>query len=339
VRSTPEVHTGWGTAGGANDVLDLKGTMNFPSGEFLNPGGGTVRLDGATLAAGGTNSIYTGNGKFDIASGVNTLQGNFIPNGSTGKSASYTVENTATLSLQNTSPVIHTAVTAVDFTMAPTSKLIVGGSGNAIAMSGNFSFQQTDPVNAWKYGATSGLGPDLIMNGGTSSNPATQTLEVGGINHGYLPGGFMDNFALDSLTVGAFTTVDLVDQYANATPSGWVSGDEALYLDALFGAAPGANGPTAVFDEMGLYVYLQNYGWLTDGIFQAPNGTQVLVIDAPVAVAVPAPDPLMGRGVPLLVMVGGFWFGVRLFERGKKFGGLGPIRNIIRRRVAVIGAG
>jgi hypothetical protein len=191
----------------------------------------------------------------------------------------------------------------------------VGGSNNGITLTGNFSFQQTD-------GSTAGLGPDLIMNGGTSSKPATQTLEVGGVNQGYTPAGFVNNFALDSLTIGAFTTVGLVDNYANATPSAWVSGDEALYLDALFGAAPGTNGPTAVLDEMGLYAYLQGYGWLTDGTFLASNGTEVLVIDVPMA----APAPPIGRGLPVILAVGGVLFGVRLFDGGKKFRRLGAGR-------------
>jgi hypothetical protein len=222
--------------------------------------------------------------------------------------------------------------------MQNNSKLSDAGANKTFNLAGNFSFQQTDPVNAWTYGATSGLGPDLNMNGGKSStSPATQSLEVGGINQGYTPGAFTNNFALDSLTVGSYTTVDLVDQYPNATPSGWVSGEEALYLDALFGAAPVGGSPTAVLDEMGLYVYLQGYGQLTNGIYLAPDGTEVSVIDAPGMGAAPA--PLIGRGVPLFVVVGGFLFGVRLLERGKKFGGLGPIRNIIRRRLAVIGAG
>jgi hypothetical protein len=327
--------TGWSSSSGS--VLDMKGTFNYPTtGGFLNPGGGTIQFDGATLNNAG-RTIYTGAGSIVANSGVNTQNTAMIPNGSNGSVPNYTVNNGATLNVNNTNA-LNAAIYANNFTMQNNSKLSDAGANKTFNLAGNFSFQQTDPVNAWTYGATSGLGPDLNMNGGKSStSPATQSLEVGGINQGYTPGAFTNNFALDSLTVGSYTTVDLVDQYPNATPSGWVSGEEALYLDALFGAAPVGGSPTAVLDEMGLYVYLQGYGQLTNGIYLAPDGTEVSVIDAPGMGAAPA--PLIGRGVPLFVVVGGFLFGVRLLERGKKFGGLGPIRNIIRRRLAVIGAG
>ncbi len=283
--------TGWGTNGGASDVLDIKGQMNYPTtGGFLNPGAATIQLDGATLNAGGTHSIYTGAGTFNLASGVNTLQGNLIPNGSTGNSASYTVQNGATFSLQNTSTTVKSAASAVNFSMANGSKLNVAGAGNAITMSGNFSFQQTDAVNAWKYGSTSGLGPDLIMNGGKTSLPATQTMEVGGINSGYAPAGFMSNFALDSLTVGASTTVQLVDNYANAEGAVWIPGTEALYLDALFGTADTTATNYGTLNEEGLYVYLANFGWLTDGLYDF-NNTYVFVTNAPSNPWNQAPEP------------------------------------------------
>lgn len=99
--------TSWQTGGGASDVLDLKGPFNYAgTGGFLNPGGATVQLDGATLnTTSGSGTIYGGHGTLNVASGVNTLAGAYIPNGSDGTTASVTVQNGATLrSMRRTSP-------------------------------------------------------------------------------------------------------------------------------------------------------------------------------------------------------------------------------------------
>jgi len=88
---------------------------------------------------------------------------------------------------------------------------------------------------------------------------------------------------LNSLTVGTTGYIDLADQYANATTSGWTSGNEALYLDNLFGTSKTSYG-TLNLD--GLYAYLQGYGLLQDGIYTDANGDLVDVIGAPVS-AVP----------------------------------------------------
>ena len=308
---------GWGTAGAGN-TLDLKGTINFspatvglsqfPAAPALNPGGGTVQLDGATInTTGGSGMIQTGTGLFDFATGTNTLNGSFVANGSTGKTANYSVANGATLSLQN--PTTATpAISGTNFDMAKGSKLVVGGSvaGNdGIALSGNFSFEQTDTVNAWTYKGTAGLGPDLTMTGGTSVAPTT--LEVGGVNKGYTAAGFIDNFALDSLTVGKAGYVDLVDMSDNATTSGWTSGAESLYLLNLFGGTgstsancgTGNNTGCGILNLDGISAYLQGYGLLMDGVFEnLSNDTFVDIIGAP-PTATPLPDtlPLLATGL------------------------------------------
>jgi hypothetical protein len=264
--------SGPGISVGSGNILDLQGSVTVASGANMNPGGGTIKLDGTTIYNHNiNNSGLTTSGTFDVvnASTLNNVAfstGNganlqadaplTVTNGASLNATNVTVNGAGALNLLNTTGT--TALTTHNLSMAQGSTLKVAGSNDGIALTGNFSFQQTDPVNSWTYGSTAGLGPDLKMNGGTSSNPAAQKLEVGGVNQGYVPAGFMGNFALDSLMVGAFTTVGLVDQYANATPSGWVSGNEALYLDALFGTttASGAT-PTAVLDEMGLDVFLQ----------------------------------------------------------------------------------
>ncbi len=289
------VSAGWGTGGGANDVLDLKGTFNFaaaggfPSAPGIYPSNGTVQLDGATINANGSNgpangSLYTSSGNVVAASGVNTLNGNFLPSGSNGTVANYTVNTGATLSLQNTSTLVPTAIVGHNFTMQNGSFLSVGATTSAISLSGNFSFQQTDAVNAWTYGGTQGLGPDLIMTGGTSSNPTT--VEAGGINMGYVAAGFVDNFALHSLTIGSGGHVSVVDQFANATQSGWTSGTEALYIDALI------DPPGGTLNLDGMYAYLLGYGQLQNGVVDG-----VTIIGAPVATPEPATLAMLGVGL------------------------------------------
>ena len=283
--------TGWGAAG-AGSTLDLKGNINFspvtvglnnfPAAPTLDPNGGAVQLDGATInTTGGSGQIWVNHGQVNVASGVNTLNGTFIPSGSDGTTASYDIKNGATLNLQNPTA-LKTAIQGTNFNMEQGSFLTTNSGNNAIQLSGNFSFQQTDTVNAWTHNGTAGLGPDLIMTGGSMATPVT--LEAGGVNEGYVPAGFTDNFALDSLTVVPTAYIDVVDQFANATPSGWASGDEALYLDGLFGTSKTVYG---TLNLGGLDGYLQGYGILHDGIFTDVNGDLVNIVNAGTAPAAP----------------------------------------------------
>ena len=189
-----------------------------------------------------------------------------------------TVGSTGGLNLQGGSG--PTELTTKNLTMANGSTLDAG-TKDGISLTGNFSFQQTDKVNAWTYGSTAGLGPDLTMTGGSMTTPVT--LEAGGVNLGYALAGFSDNFALDTLTVGSTGTgnsgyVELVDQYANATSSGWTSGKEALYLDHLDGFSTTAYGTLDLND---IHAYLQGYGALHDGLYTFSNGDLVNIVGAP----------------------------------------------------------
>jgi hypothetical protein len=182
--------------------------------------------------------------------------------------------------------------------LAQGSVLNTGPGNNGLTLTGNFSTLQTDKVNGLSYNGTAGVGPDLSMIGGTALHPETlataQTLEVGGINEGYTSAGFLDNFALHSLTIGPNAYVELVDNNANATASGWTSGSEALYLDGLF------DGPgTDTLNLNGIYAYLQGYGQLQNGLYTDAQGDQINIIGAPLA-AVPEPAGLAVLGLTSL---------------------------------------
>ncbi len=247
-----------GTSGGA--TLDLKGNLSLIEPANANPGTGTIQFDGAnftnafsSLPVSINNSGLVTAGTFDVVgpnpSTLNNVAfstGNganlkvdaplTVNGGGSINATNVTVSGTGGLSLLNTTG--STTLTTKNLTLANGSTLNVGAGHNAISLTGNFSYQQTDTINGWTNGGTKGLGPDLIMTGGTSSSPTT--LEAGGVNKGgYNPAAWNQNFALDSLTLGSGAYDKLVDNFQNATPSSWTSGSEVLYLDGLFGVKTG----------------------------------------------------------------------------------------------------
>jgi hypothetical protein len=306
-----------GTSGGA--TLDLKGNLSLIEPATANPGTGTIQLDGANftnafssspvsinnsgLSTAGTFDVVGPNGStlnnvaFSTGKGANLqvdapLTAN---NGGSVDATNVTVSGTGALNLLNTKGT--TSLTTKNLTLVNGSTLNVGAGHNAISLTGNFSYQQTDTIHGWTNGGTQGLGPDLIMTGGTSSSPAT--LEAGSVNKGYNPAAFVQNFALDSLSLGTGAYVGVVDQFQNATPSGWTSGMEILYLDGLFGVT---SGTIPILNLDGIETFLAGHGFLYAGIYTDANGGKVDVINAS-----PAPEPaamlLFGSGLAGLALV------------------------------------
>jgi hypothetical protein len=295
----------WGgisqTNGVSGDILVLKGNINFGSSGSLyaNPTTGTntsgvVQLEGATLnTTNGTGTIYGNKGQVNVVNGISTLNGAYIPYDDRVQISpkivpDVTIKNGGGLSLQNlgSSPV---ALYANNFTMEQGSTLSVAAN-NQIQVGGNFSFQQTNPASWTDL-------PDLKLNGAFLFNPVTkgydipETLEVGGVN-GH---GITNNFGLNSLTIGYCVYsayVKLVDQYANATPSGWTPGSEVLYLNSLLLGST-SNYPTT-FDLNNILVYVNGVP-LADGNY---NG--ITVINAPV----PIPGSVLLLGSGLLGLAG-----------------------------------
>jgi hypothetical protein len=309
--------SGPGFSVGSGNTLDLQGNISAYSFN-VNPGsGGTVLFDNTTIskAAGATGNVNINNNGLTTSGTFNVLNSSTLNNvnfsagnganlninapltvmgGATVNATTTTIGSTGTLSLVNTTGATTGALTGNNLTMQNGALLVVGTPGhNGIILSGNFNFLQTNNLTGWTNNGVSGLGPDLSMIGGTSSTPVT--LEVGGANKGYNPAAFIDNFALDSLTIGKGTTtppayVDLVDHNTNTTGAG----TEILYLDALEGLP--STGPIGTLNLEGITAYVQGHGFLFNGLYVAPDGTEVNIIGANTTPE-PATLALFGTGL------------------------------------------
>jgi hypothetical protein len=123
--------------------------------------------------------------------------------------------------------------TPPDFEAGDDSTTAVGGDFNIqgpaninfnstqpLLLGGNFNNQSTDPmIFDWTAGGVSFDGP-------------LQTIEAAGENRGPWPAGFVDNFAIGTLTLSANSLVHVVDVFDNQQ-DGATACDEALYVELL----------------------------------------------------------------------------------------------------------
>ena len=190
---------GWTSSVGS--TLDLKGNINFqPYGAFpaaptLNTSGGTVQLDSASInTPSNSGSIWTGgNGTVEAHTGVNTVNGNFIPSGSDNSTSNVQVDTGATLKLNNGVAGV-AAVTANTLTLQHGAALSSVGANNVVSV-------RTDYVNAdWGSGNSfnpnanvtgaaidaAGTGPFQTITGSAVTNGATTTptLALGAVHVG-----------------------------------------------------------------------------------------------------------------------------------------------------------
>jgi hypothetical protein len=235
---------GWGTNGGASDVLDLKGTIsfspatigisNFPAAPALNPGGGTVQLDGATINTSGSNSysLYTGAGKFIAATGVNTVNGSLLPNGSNGTVPDYTVNTGAVLNVTTTNS-LNPAIAAKTFTMQTGSKFSVTGAKNTVTVSSDYVNADWGSGNSFNPNANvtganiiaAGTGPFQTITGSTVAGGATTTptLALGALHVG---SSTSESFAIkntgtsDPSLRGAVQTTGITDSRLSGVTAG-----------------------------------------------------------------------------------------------------------------------
>jgi hypothetical protein len=255
--------SGPGFGVGNGNTLDLQG--NITAYAFnVNPGtGGNVNFDAANItSASGTKSINN--------SGITTTGTFTVTNPSTLTNIAFSTGSAAVLN-------VNAGLTLAGTSTVDAANITVGANGgfnigttNQITDRGSFTNGATMASN-FSYNGTSGLGPDLKMTGGTMATPVT--LSMGSTDLGYIPAGFNNNFALNSLTVNANAYVQL---------------GSTLYLNGLFGTSTTMAG-AGTLDLDGFNGYLANYGMLVVGYFQDSNGDYVNIVNSGVS-AVPEPS-------------------------------------------------
>jgi hypothetical protein len=200
---------------GAHNTLDIRSQI---TGGQINPAGGAVNLNGATL-----NNLTLG------AGGV-TITGSSRLNGVTAQGTNI-IAQSGTLRLSG-------ATTGLgNVTLGLNSSLAVD-AGGSLGLTGSYSFSQTLP-SSWVWG-----GGSALQMGGVG------TLEVGGADFGATNTNFDNsNFDLVNFTLQSGATVQLVNNVTNAG-----GGVEVLYVDSLYVPA----GATLDLNGQILYVWNGN---------------------------------------------------------------------------------
>ena len=136
-----------------------------------------------------------------------------------------------------------------------------------------------------------------------------ETLEVGGVDLGPAAANFTDNFALNSLTLFTGSTVELVDNYQNATASGWTAGTEAPLSVLAEHGWPG----DPILDLNGLHVYIWNANDPTHPIELGDGLYNGITVEGAPPTAGPVPEPATIIIWSLLGAVS--WLGMRVARR------------------------
>lgn len=242
------------------------GTVTLPSSLTNN---GLVRSSaGSTLtvsnSVGGTGGWLADGGTIKIQGGANVTT-----------SGDITIDNGGKLQL------VGATITGSDLIMGATGIIDIASS---VSVSGDVEFAMADEAK-WKW-STSSI---LQMTGGISAVEgnwgAWGSLEIGGSDLGTDPdnhigaaAGFVNNFSLPQLVIGADAHIYLADLIDNGNQSGSYGFDEALYVGTLTFADGNAS-----LNLNGLHLY-----------YDTLEGSLEQIIDVPVPE--PATVCLLGLG-------------------------------------------
>ncbi len=215
-------------------TIDNDGTIN------ANRSGLTLTLDTPATTIGG-------DGMFKASSGGRLLVSDTL----TGTSTSSLVVDASSeaewgaINVTVGSATINGTLDINGGTLTTSGNLTVGSTADlqlasGLSVGGNFSFALTDET-LWDLDGPTAF---LTMTGGIGqSQPANiPTLEIGGSDFGDDPhpgtvvpdaAGFVSNFDITTLTIGANARVQLVDSINNGNRNGEFAAAEALYVDTL----------------------------------------------------------------------------------------------------------
>lgn len=182
----------------------IQGGLLVGAGGIINVVGTGVLADEVEISPGSVSHLNVSSGRLE-ASG----------------SAGITIDGgVATLDSQSVLRASNGPLTVGPQIPGATAQLVVHSGARVEAKS--MTFNNTDPTDfTWEVGSV------LNITGGTQPGSGT-TLEIGGVDRGADPSGWIDNFQLDTLEIGPGACVSLVNQNDNSG-----SPLEALYVREL----------------------------------------------------------------------------------------------------------
>jgi len=280
---------------GANNILNLKGTINYVNPGNIAPNGGTIQLNNATINTGAWNvalnpgtvnvtnnstiiGAITSAANLTIQSGknLNASGATFINNGTvTNNGGTASWGNFTNNGVYSSDP---STQTFNNLTVGAAGYL-TGAAGDVFKITGNF-VNNSAQSNAWNT-----LQAALAFATGTSN---AHSVALGGADLGRTAAGFTNNFAWNSLDLTG-QTLTLTD--GNTTPGG------ALYVEDLTGLTFSGSTVTDITGN-GLNIYYDPSVDLALGgkTFNLEGGG----ILAPDTAPVPEPGTMMMLGFGLL---------------------------------------